>query len=162
MASQSPAWFALIDGAQDPRLQALVRSCREYLCLYKGKLEPDLSEVAPWLVRIADGDPLMPTWQQYGRGQNWGIMMLSTQSIEALQRHFRRFTEVLLPDGDRALFRFYDPRVFNTYIRAATPQERAPWFDGVLQYATEKADGTGLHQFRLVDDRLLDGESPVG
>ncbi|HMP57663.1 MAG TPA: DUF4123 domain-containing protein [Novosphingobium sp.] len=158
-----PAWFALIDCAQDPRLLDLVRSCREHLCLFKGrKLDPQLLEASPFLVRIDPQEPLLGIWQSHGHGASWGLMVLSDQPIAGLQRHFRRFLQAQLPDGMIVMFRFYDPRVFNTYIRAATPEERAPWFEGVHQYSVESAGGTAMHHYRLQEGRLFDGNRPIG
>jgi hypothetical protein len=157
-----PAWYALIDCAQDPRLLELVRSCRESLCLFKGRdLDPQLLEAAPWIVRIDSAEPLLGIWQQHGHGASWGIMVRSDQPIDRLQRHFRRFLQAKLPDGMIVLFRFYDPRVFNIYLPAATPEERAPWFEGVQQFSVESEGGTAMHHYRLVEGRLLDGAKPV-
>lgn len=162
MASAAPAWYAIIDGSRDPRLEALVRSCASHICLFKGVKEAKLSQAAPWLVRIDEREPLLATWQQHGKGQSWGLMLQSAKSVEELQRFFRRFLQAQLPDGLLALFRFYDPRVFNTFIRAARPEERAPFFDGVEQYAVENAGGDVLHQYRLDDGKLFDGNQHLG
>lgn len=159
-----PAWYAIIDCAQDPRLADLVRSCATHLCLFKGPdLDPALTAVAPWLVRIDPAEPLLPTWQQHGHAASWGLMLLSPRPIGELQRHFRRFMQARLPDGTIALFRFYDPRVFNTYLRAATPAERMPWFgtDMVLQYSVESEGGTAMHHYRLHSDQLYDGAHAI-
>ena len=161
--AEAAAWYAIIDGAQDPRLAGLVQSCRAHTCLFKGRdLDPRLLTVAPWLVRIDPAEPLLPTWQQHGHGANWGLMLLSARPIEALRHHFRRFLQARLPDGMIVMFRFYDPRVFNTYMRAATLEERAPWFDGVAQYSVEGAGGTAMHHYRLMEGTLLDGDRAVG
>jgi hypothetical protein len=157
-----PAWYALIDCAQDPRLVELVRGCAVNLCLFKGQdLDPMLLGVAPWLVRIDPAEPLLATWQQHGHAASWGLMLLSAQGIEDLQRHYRRFLQTKLPDGTIALFRFYDPRVFNTYIRAATAEERAPWFGPVLQYSVEGEGGTAMHHYRLLEGGLYDGNQHI-
>ncbi len=155
-------WFAIIDGAQDPRLQGLVEQCSDHVCLYDGKLDPALAAVAPWLVRIKDGEPLMPTWQQHGRGKCWGIMIATALPTRALRKHLRQFLKAILPDGTPCEFRYYDPKVFNTYIRAATPEERIPWFEGVQQIAAETADGQALHQYSLQAGRLFDGAHALG
>ncbi len=158
----APAWYAIIDGSRDSRLEGLVRSCREHACLFKGTIDPQLAQVAPWLVRIDEREPLISTWQEYGRGQSWGMMVNSTLSFEALHRYFRRFLQAMLPDGMTVMFRFYDPRVFRTYISAALHDEREPWFAGVDQYAVEAEGGEGLHQYRLVEGKLYDGDRVVG
>ena len=159
MASTAPAWYAIIDGSRDPRLEGLVQTCKDRICLFKGIKDPLLSQAAPWLARIDEREPLLATWQQHGKGQSWGMMVQSALSLADLQRFFRRFMQAKLPDGMIVLFRFYDPRVFNTYIRAAEPPELAKWFDGVQQYAVENADGSVLHQYRLEQGALFDGNS---
>lgn len=157
------AWYAVVDCAQDPRLVDLVRSCREHLCLFKGRdLDPQLLGASPWLVRIDAGEPLLSVWQQHGHGASWGMMLLSGLPVERLQRHLRRFLQARLPDGKIVLFRFYDPRVFNTYIRAAAPEERAPWFEGIRQFSVESAGGTAMHHYRLEDGGLFDGATRIG
>jgi len=156
------SWHAIIDCAQDERLHGLVGACRDKLCLFQGDIIPKLAAAAPWLVRLDKLDPLMGIWEQHGRGQNWGIMCDSDMGLKDLHRHFRRFLQARVPPtGVIALFRFYDPRVFNTYIRAALPEEREPWFKGVRQYAAEGAEGT-MHQYQLHGGQLLDGNTPLG
>jgi hypothetical protein len=157
------AWYAVIDCAQDPRLVDLVRSCRDHLCLFKGRnLDPQLLGASPWLVRIDSAEPLLGAWQQHGHGASWGMMILTDMPMERLHRHLRRFLQAKLPDGMIVLFRYYDPRVFNTYIRAATPEERGPWFDGVQQFSVESAGGTAMHHYRLVEGGLFDGANRIG
>lgn len=158
-----PTWYAIIDCAQDPRLVELVQGCAVSLCLFKGNdLDPALLSVAPWLVRIDSSEALLATWQQHGHAASWGLMLLSDRAIEDLQRHFRRYLQTKLPDGTVALFRFYDPRVFNTYIRAASPQEREGWFGPVSQYSVEAAGGTAMHHYRLIEGGLYDGNDCIG
>ena len=154
-------WFAVVDCARDERLVSLVQACRDKLCLLTGEITPELQAASPWLVRLEKTDPLIGIWEQHGRGQNWGLMCDSDLSLRELHRHFRRFLQARLPTGVIALFRFYDPRVFNTYIRAAPPPERDPWFRGVRQYAVEGEPGV-THQYRLDGGRLLDGNIPLG
>jgi hypothetical protein len=157
-----PIWYGIIDCAQDPRLHDLVNSSPGSMCLFKGKdLALDVKQAAPWLVRLDQGSEVLGIWQQHGRAANWGIMAYSAAPIEQLHRHFRRFLQAKLPDGMIVLFRFYDPRVFNTYLRAATPEERAPWFAQVLQFAVQPA-GDAEHIFRLEKDQLFDGAECLG
>lgn len=153
----NPQWYAIIDCAQDPRLSDLAKNCADRVCLFKGRdLEPELLAAAPWLVRIDPAEPLLPTWQKHGQSANWGIMLQTALGLDELRKRLRRFLQVKLPDGTIALFRFYDPRVFNTYIRAATAEERTLWFDDILQYSAEATAGTAMHNYRLIDGTLFD------
>lgn len=159
--SDGGQWYAVVDAAQDPRLRGLIARSSSWVCLFAGNVPEALASASPHLVRLTPGEPLFEAWKTEGRGSNWGIMCLSPQPLEALRRHFRQFLRVKLPDGTVALFRYYDPRVFNTFIRAATPEERAPWFDGILSFSVEDADPGVTHGYSLSGERLLDNGKPV-
>jgi Domain of unknown function (DUF4123) len=66
MADGAPVWYAIIDGAQDPRLMELVAQCRDHLCLFKGRIDPKILGVSPWLVRIDEREQLLPTRHSAG------------------------------------------------------------------------------------------------
>jgi hypothetical protein len=153
-------WFAIVDTARDAELHPLVMQSAEKTCLFAGKIDPVLAAASPWLVRMKRGEPLSEAWSGPGAGQSWGILCQSPLKLEDVRKHFRRFLQAMLPDGTRALFRFYDPRVFHPYIRAALPEERAPWFGDVTGYAVEDATG-GHHFYALRDGVLFDGDRPV-
>lgn len=151
-----PSWFAVIDCAQDERMLSLVQACRTHISLFIGDLSPALQGAAPWLVKLDRADPLLGIWEEHGRGRSWGIMCDSDLPLAELRRHFRRFLQAKLPNGMMTLFRFYDPRVFTTYIRAAQPEERQPWFNGVRRYAAEGLDGA-LRFYGPNEEHLTDG-----
>ena len=153
-------WFALVDTAQDDALHGLVKQSKQHECLFSGDVPHALAAASPYLVRADRRDALMTEWQKRGRPGNWGIFCDSTLKLDDLKRHFKKFLNAKLPDGTVALFRFYDPRVFNTYICACTPEEREPWFKGVSQYLVE-ADDQVRHTYRLHDGALYDGQRPV-
>ena len=153
-------WYAIVDAAQDPELHPLVKSCARQECLFSGELDPVLAAASPHLVRIDAESPLMAAWAERGAGRNWGILCESAIAFDSLRRHFKKFLNAKLPDGTIALFRFYDPRVFNTYIRSCTPQEAAPWFSGVGRYSVE-GEGGAVHDYRFRGGRLHDGDAPV-
>lgn len=153
-------WYALVDAARDPALFALVKRSRKQDCLFSGDLAPVLAAASPYLVVVDEKEPLLAAWKTDGAGKNWGILVESELAFDSLRRHFKKFLNARLPDGTIALFRFYDPRVFNTYIRACTAEERAPWFDGVRQYSVEGADGA-FHNYRVRGGGLHDGDSAI-
>lgn len=150
-------WFAVIDTAQDDRLHPLVQQCADRTCLLSGTIAPVLAAAAPWLVAIKDQEPLIGIWQRHGAGKNWGILIESDLSLAPLRKHVRQFFQVMLPDGTVAMFRFYDPRVFSTYLPSAPPEQQSLWFDGARQIVCEAPDG-GQHSFRWRSGRLFDGD----
>lgn len=154
-------WYAVLDGAQDPAIRMLAERSRAHACLFSGKMDADLAEAAPWLVAIDEREPLIHEWRTRGAGAHWGLMCESDLPLDALRRHLRRFLRARLPDGMVVLFRFYDPRVFATYITAATPEERAPWFEGVRRFVVEAGEGV-FRDFHLTGGRLHDGPQAIG
>jgi hypothetical protein len=159
--SQEDGWFALVDAAQDPSLHALLTQSAEWQCLIAGKLAPALAAALPYLVRLRPGGRLTERWQSEGVGRNWGLQFRSALPTDRLRLHFKKFLTARLPDGKTVLFRFYDPRVFRTYMRAASPEERRPWFEGVSVFSVEGERPGVQHVFSLVDGRLHDGAVPV-
>lgn len=153
-------WYALVDTAQDADLHGLVKQSKHHDCLFSGDVPHVLAAASPHLVLADRRDPLMKAWQERGRAGNWGIFCESALNLDELRRHLKKFLNAELPDGTIALFRFYDPRVFNTYIQACTPEERAPWFKGVTQFLVE-ADDRIRHAYRLQNGVLFDGERAV-
>ncbi len=152
-------WYAVVDAAQDPTLRGLIMQGSAWVCLLAGDVPPVLAAAAPHLVKLIPGEPLFEAWKMRGQGQNWGIMCQSVRSIEVMRKHFRQFLQAKMPDGMVVLFRFYDPRVFNTYIRNATPEEQMPWFEGIGVYTVEDKDGA--HGYAWQDGRLTDNGKPV-
>ncbi|HEX8365208.1 MAG TPA: DUF4123 domain-containing protein [Allosphingosinicella sp.] len=123
---------------------------------------PSRISLQQWTVRLfAFGSSLTAAWREDGAGRNWRILAGSELAWDGLRRHFKNFLNARLPDGTVALFRFYDPRVFNTSIRACTPEERAPWFDGVRRYSVEGENGA-IHDYRLRGGVLYDGDLALG
>ena len=130
-------WYAVIDGAQDPRLVVLVRQCRHHACLISGDLDRDLAPALPWVAEVDPREPLAHVWREHGGGRSWGITLESPLDLLRVKLHLKKFLNARLPDGTVALFRFYDPRVFRTYLEAATDEERARWFTGASRYLVE-------------------------
>lgn len=141
--------FAIVDAARDRRLYGLVATATEYQCLFAGKLDPVLERAAPHLVRLDGADRLMEDWRGEGWGKAWGILCSSPLSLPELRRHFRRFLQAKLPDGAVVLFRFYDPRVWRTYLPTCEGEELTGWFAAVDEYRVETPTGDGAIRYYL-------------
>jgi Domain of unknown function (DUF4123) len=154
-------WHALIDTAQDPALHPLVLKTPGHQCLISGDVPTPLAAALPYVVRLRPGEPLADAWRDHGSGRNWGILFQTDLREEALRTHFKKFLNVMLPDGEVVLFRFYDPRVFRTFVRSATPGDLAQWFKGITRYSVESETPGQFHDFRFDGERLYDGQYPV-
>lgn len=147
--------FVVLDGASVPDLlQQLAEQQPEHVCLYRGELEPDMAEVAPYLVKLeADSD--FTDWLiEKGWGNHWGIFVISSESLSALRRHFRKFLIVYDPDNKPVYFRYYDPRVLRTYLPTCHDGELAMIFGQIDSYLLEDADKDVALRFRNASGSL--------
>ncbi len=133
--------YAVLDGASMPNLLgSLYVHEPEYVCLYRGELQPDMAEVAPYLVWL-DPDTDFPWWLfAKGWGKHWGIMVQSRADIRTLRRHFRTFLIVYDSTGKPMYFRWYDPRVLSVYLPTCDAAELARVFGPVEAYVIESGE----------------------
>ncbi|MFW6161641.1 MAG: DUF4123 domain-containing protein [Planctomycetota bacterium] len=140
--------YALLDGASVPDLpQRLWEYEPEYDCVFEGELEPDIAEVAPYLVTLEPDAPFTEWVLDRGWGNHWGIFLLSADPIYRLHRHFRRFTLVRDPDDKILYFRYYDPRVLRVYLPLCNPEEMDTVFGPVRCFLLEDEDPAVLLRF---------------
>jgi len=141
--------YAVLDGASIPDLlQALCDHRPEHCCLYRGELEPDLAETAPYLVRL-DADSRFTDWLlKEGWGNHWGIFAITGTDFRSMRRHFRTFLIVRDPDGKPLYFRYYDPRVLRVYLPTCNAEETTTVFGPIESYVLEGQDPAVLLWFR--------------
>ena len=133
--------FAILDGASIPGLLQHLHRCdpvRE--CLYRGELQPDIAEVAPYLVQLDAGTEFTDLVLNQGWGKHWGIFALSTADLFAMRQHLRRFLTVHDSSGKPLLFRYYDPRVMSVYLPTCNAEEVKAMFGPISKYFME-SDG---------------------
>jgi len=147
--------YAVVDGASVPDLlDKLYSRLPEFVCLYRGELEPDMAEVAPYLVRL-DPDSEFSDWLiGRGWGRHWGVFALSKSDMRAMCRHLRSLLVVYDSGGKPLRFRYYDPRVLRVYLPACNPGELATVFGPVSYYVLEDADPGMALRFSVADGAL--------
>lgn len=148
--------YAVLDGASITKLpHKLYQNRPEHVCLYRGELEPDLAEVAPYLIRLEQNSPFTEMLIEEGWLKHWGIFLTSYANLTVVRQHLRKFLMVRHPDGRALYFRFYDPRVLKIFLPSCTKDELEQFFGPVKQYLAEDEDtsqclsfsqGTGILQ----------------
>ncbi|KXF83007.1 DUF4123 domain-containing protein [Enterovibrio coralii] len=100
--------FAIIDGANEEELLSMLAELDPpHTCLYLEPVQPELVNLAPYLVQLTDE---VKEWLSL-RTSLWGIYITSTQDLQSVRRHLRKFLQVQLPNEEKPVFfRFYDPR----------------------------------------------------
>jgi hypothetical protein len=137
-ASSGETVYALLDGARDERIYPFVLACGlPHRCLFEGTIAPELTEVAPYLVELAQDHPFTEQIIREGWGQSWGIFVSTPAPLEDVRRHLRRFLRVETEDKKKMMFRYYDPRVLRVYLPTCTPDELATLFGPLTAFRVE-------------------------
>jgi Domain of unknown function (DUF4123) len=130
--------YAVLGGASVPGLvKKLYEFEPDYCCLYRGELQADTAAVAPYLVQLEPGSELAAWIFGEGWGAHWGIFVQSSANLRKLRNHFREFIKVELPDRRTVLFRYYDPRVFRSFLPACNAAELGKFFGPVQSFVVE-------------------------
>lgn len=139
--------YAILDGARNSGIfPAVLRSGCEFECLYRGELDPELAGAAPYLVKLERNQPFAGWLVNQGWGDSWGIYVHSAAPFRDLKRHLRKFLMVYDADAKPMYFRYYDPRVFRTYLPTCNDEELATVFGPIKSYLLEdKNPNTLLH-----------------
>lgn len=121
--------YALLDAARHPQIWPALRDADEqHQCLFAGKLDPAVVEVAPYIVAL-EPDAAFTKWLlSKGWGDSWGIWCASPADLGELHHHFRHFTQVCDEKQKTLYFRFYDPRVWRDYMELADDSDRGQLF----------------------------------
>jgi len=149
--------YAVLDGASVPELpQVIWKHEPESVCLYRGELEPDMAQVAPYLVKLVPSSPFTDWVLTEGWGNHWGIFAITAKDIDLriIRRHFRKFLMVKDPEGKSIDFRYYDPRVLNVFLPTCNSDELALIFGPVQCYMCEDEDTGALQQHSVMEGNL--------
>ncbi|MCD6303566.1 MAG: DUF4123 domain-containing protein [Planctomycetes bacterium] len=154
-AEPSCRLYAVLDGASVPKLpQKLWQEGPEHFCLFPGDLEPDMREVAPYVVALEPQDGFTRWLLQEGWGNHWGVFAASPADLRTMRGHFRSLIDVMDEDGRAMIFRFYDPRVLAVFLPTCRPDELAGMFAHVTCYTMEADDPAEALEFRFRDGQL--------
>lgn len=149
--------YALLDGAQNETLLDVFfdHPDLEYECLLTGRLEPDMQEVAPYIVELHEDAPFTQWLLDNGWAQNWGVYVTSEGDLGDVWRHLRQHTRVRAPGGEELFFRYYDPRVLRAFLPTCDGAQLEEFFGVVDQFVSEMEDGSGAHVYSLADGELV-------
>jgi len=141
--------YAVLDGARNPRIAEWIgRRAMDYTCLWAGRLDPALREVAPYLVHLHRREPFTRELLERMWGDSWGVFATANATMEQLRVHFRRILRVRDERGRRLLFRWYDPRVLRVYLPTCTAAELGEMFGPVERLFAEAEGAAELTSFR--------------
>jgi len=156
----TPAVYAIVDAAQDPRIAGwLAATGLEQACLFAGTLSPALRAVSPHLVHLAPDVGFTRSLFESGWGRNWFVLCIAPPSVSLaqLRRHCRTLLRVRDERDRKFLFRFYDPRVLRAYLPTCTSEELDLCFGPVGTLACESPGANEL----ILHEREADRPMPL-
>lgn len=154
--------YAILDGASVPELPMRLFEMRPpHVCLYRGDLDADLAEVAPYLVHLVPGTKFTNWILAEAWGKHWGIFVHSPFPLVELRKHFRKFLTVHNEEGNPMLFRYYDPRVLPKFLPTCQKDEVDLMFDKVQAYFAESDDAGELIRLQILNDKLKQSNFPM-
>ena len=154
--------YALVDPLQDDRLPAfLAASDDQYCSLFDGQPELD-AQTAPLLVLLPPTSRLLDVFIKDGWGKGWSIYLSSSAHPEQVRAHLREYLTVRTESGKSLCFRFYAPRVLQSFLESCSPRECTEFFGPVTRFVVETEPaaafefkdtgrGTAKHRLRLED-----------
>lgn len=126
--------YAIIDGASEDGLMPMLAELDPpAACLYAPPVQPDLVDIAPYVVLVDDD---VKEWLD-AREKPWGIYISTDADLKNIRSHLRKYLYVLLPDSEKPVFfRFYDPRNIWLLTSALTDWELHSFMGPVEKIST--------------------------
>ncbi|KAF0224004.1 MAG: hypothetical protein FD167_4939 [bacterium] len=153
--SEEAQLYAILDGASIPNLLSKLDEYQpECECLFAGELEPDMAEVAPYLVSLQADSPFTEWLLLEGWGKHWGIFTLSKTETPAMRNHLRKLVRVRDEQGKPLHFRFYDPRVLAKFLPTCNTQELVDFFGQITNFVAETENEQIAKSFSLSNSSL--------
>lgn len=158
--------YAVLDAAKVSGLpEMLETSGLEHACLFQGDAADTLRDVAPWIVRLEDGARLTrclftkgdAPWQMWDNEP--GIFLRSTETLQNVRRHLRKFTNVQDEDSTSYYFRFWEPGLAAWYFESIlSDAERVGQLlclrpGAFVEVVTLDPDTAEAKRFRPIDPR---------
>jgi hypothetical protein len=152
--------FVVLDGARIPELRMKIYEMKPvHYCLIGGELEPDMQEVAPYMVRLLPKTPFTEWVLAECWGKNWGIFAQTRETVLEMRKHFESLITVYDEAGMPMMFRYYDPRVWRKFLPTCQPGEIKTIFGKVEAFYVESEDHQSLIRYELSEEGVK--ETPL-
>ncbi len=147
--------YAVLDGASVPDLPLKLYEMKPpNICLYRGELPPDVLYAAPYLVQLLPEAEFTNWLLTECWGRHWGIFAQSSITMLGMRKHFRSLLTVYDETGKPLLFRYYDPRVFLTFLPTCNAEELETFFGKVNYYFAESDNAAKLNRYQFTNNEL--------
>ena len=123
--------YALVDGYQYEQHTGERIECRTSVnrALFAGTEDEPLAHAGPWLYDVAALSPsevsALSDLEDALPGVSW---LITSVKLDGLAQMLRLKLDGRLPNGRKAIMRFYDPRVLGDLFHVMTTEQRAEFF----------------------------------
>jgi RHS repeat-associated protein len=145
-AAAKGALYAIVDGCAVPGIAEIARDHGQGTCLYLGAARATHGDKAPWLFAVREGE--RETLIASFGSVEWGCFLTSGEGHRRVRHHIRGMLTVRSPEGERWLFRFWDPRVLPAYLRASNERELNDFFGPISAFSAIDPAGRTLGAWR--------------
>lgn len=147
----------VLDGARDDAVHALTREIDgPWAYLEDGIVEASYQVAAPRVLALEHWPAqAIARLLDRGWGHSWGVFLRTSHEFPVLRRHLQTLSNVRLPNGRLAQFRFYDPRVLRSYLPTCTADELALVYGPIQEFVLEGEEPTSASRYVLERRRLV-------
>lgn len=151
--------FALVDYATLPDFPSIAKDngLDAYPLIGTGSV-PELRQLGGHVLAVADDKTFEKVFNAIW-GRRAGLFVVTKTHLPALLEHLQKFTVALQGDGEVAIFRLYDPRVFGSLLDAITEEQYQQLFDGKIEaafYETDRSELAIAHFGSEKDDMVVE------
>ena len=157
--NQALKLYAILDAARSSNIYMQIDIVEHYN-LFGEDVAEMLEEAAPYLVELDQEEVFTKSMLQEEYGNASMLFVYSTHDMETLATFFRSYTTVDV-DGQQAFFAFYDPRVFERFMKRASSEELESFYSLVSCYACEKSTDTDYLVLYEYKDKVVSKEIQV-
>lgn len=156
IAAEPLPLYAVIDGAQAFELAFAARLMGHPLyTLFSGDRAETMASVGPCLVALGEPSGFLERWIER-HGKHAGVLFHSGAGVAEVHRHLRHVFVVTDEDGQEFFFRFYDPRVFRTFLPTCRERELREFFGPIAGWIVEADEPASFTKY------TLDGSMTIG
>lgn len=128
--------YALVDGLQ---YEAFTQKRIEIQnginrALFYGPQDAPLAHAGPWLYDMRVAQDQLPTLIELEQAKPAVSWLITTLDLEGLALLLQLRLDAEMPDGKKALVRFYDPRVLLNMYDVMTEEQKAEFFSHIDEW----------------------------
>lgn len=161
---QTAPLYAILNATLEERVpHYLLGSGEVYQYLADGLTQGEQMPPGVYLAYIPATSPLLPKLVHDGWSRHWTLFFTCSHPFGEVRKHLRQFLLMQTEEGKKFFFRYYDPRLLQSYLPSCTPQEITQFFGPIQSFFMESAyDPTKLVEFSVTPQGLGGKVMPIG